>query len=248
MKVTTLSLLAGAGGALILTGTAPAEFAGVKVVQKPGGLEHGLVTLNVYAVFDRPDDEFIAVAGTPDNPLSIRVFGGDFFQHPQGATLTAPFLQFLPGNPPTLAYDTFVTIGTKTNDLFSTLDDVSTTPGLAFQDDRIETTNAAWFILPSGPGNGGLGAPNANGQVLLFQGSVSLKDNPNFTGMGGTMLLKYSTNEIAGIQVYVEFFVPAPAGGAIIAAGMLGHRRRRRLQEPPRCACGSARAPVPATG
>lgn len=228
MKVSKLSLLAGAGGMLILPGTASAGFVGIKAVNKKLPHDYGLFVWNVYAVFDRPDDELIAVAGTPDNPLSISSITGDFFQHPQGAPLTAPFLQFLPGNPPTLAYDTFVTIGTKTNDLFSTLDDVSTTTGLAFQNDRIETANGAWFIVPNGPGQGGLGAPNANGQVLFFQASLSFHTTLAF-GFQGTVLLQFTSNGVPGQQAYAEFYtLPGPGTGALMVAALLGRRRRRR--------------------
>ena len=139
MKIRNLSLLAGVGAPLILAGSASAGFVGVKVVAKSGGQAAGLFVCNVYAVFDRPDDEMIAVAGTPNNPLLIFVKQGKFYQDPQGASLTAPFLEFLPGASGILAYDTFLTIGTKTDSLFTTLDDVSTVPGTTFQNDHISS-------------------------------------------------------------------------------------------------------------
>ncbi len=219
----------GVGAPLILTGSAPAGFVGIKVVQKTEGLAFGLFVCNVYAVFDRPDDEFYKVGGTPDQPLNIFVLDGDFFQHPQGAPLTAPFLQFLPGTPPTLAYDTFVTIGTKVNDLFTTLDDVSTTPGLSFGPSSLSTTNGSWFILPSGPGHGGLGDPNTNGQVLV--GQFTIDKGSGATGIGGTMIVGFTSNGIPGVLAYVEFSHPIPAPGVIWLIGpavALGARRRRR--------------------
>ena len=134
MKAKTLSVLAGASAPLILTGSASAGFVGLKTVSKETGFIPGvgeLFVCNVYAVFDRPDDEMIAVAGTSSHLLNIFVKQGKFYQDPEGAPLTAPFLQFLPGASGALAYDSFITIGTKTDDLFSTLDDVSVTPGFA---------------------------------------------------------------------------------------------------------------------
>ncbi len=227
MKTKSLALLAGVGAPLILTDAASAGFVGVKAVSKENAF--GLWVCNIYAVFDRPDDELIAVAGTPDSPLHIFTKNGaPFFQHVQGAPLTAPFLQFLPGNPPDLAYDTFVTIGAKTDDLFSTLDNVSTAPGLAFGPSSMDTVNAAWFIVPSGPGNGGLGAPNANGQVLIGQFSVALTPD---AGVKGTVLLQFTSNSIPGQQAYVQFDHNVPAPGALALLGLgaaVGARRRRR--------------------
>ena len=62
MKMRNLSLLAGIGAPLLLAGSASAGFVGIKVVTKAGGQDAGLFVCNVYAVFDRPDDEFLAVA------------------------------------------------------------------------------------------------------------------------------------------------------------------------------------------
>ncbi len=230
MKAKTLSVLAGVSAPLILTGSVSAGFVGIKVVGKETGFIPGvgeLFVCNVYAVFDRPDDEMIAVAGTPNNPLNIFVKQGKWYQDPQG-TNTAPFLQFLPGTSGALAFDTFVTIGTKVDDLFSTLDDVSTTPGFPFGNSSLTATSStAWFILPSGPGNGGLGAPNANGQVLIFQGSF-IKDGIA-KGIAGQMLLSFTSNGVVGVQALGTFDHQIPTPGALPLLGLagLGTRRRR---------------------
>ncbi len=232
MKLSSRSVLAVVGVPIILAGSAQAGFLGVTVVAKeaPGT---GLIVCNVYAVFDRPNDEFIAVAGTFEGQaLSIEVVGGQFYQDAQGSVLTAPFLQFLPGTSGKLAYDTFVTIGTKVDDLFSTLDNVSTTPGFGFavgtnqtgnpnlNNGPLQTNSGSWFILPSGPGNGGLGAPNANGQVLLFQGSFEIASGA--TGIQGTMLLRFTSNGVPATQGYVSFshlIGPAQPSGCCFSDG-----------------------------
>ncbi len=228
MKAKTLSVLAGVTAPLILTGSVSAGFVGIQAVSKPNDV--GLFVCNVYAVFDRPDDELTAVVGTFNNPLNIFVKQGKFYQDPEGAPLTAPFLEFLPGASGILAYDTFVTIGTKTDSLFSTLDDVSVSPGLAFQNDSLSSQSSSWFIIPSGPGNGGLGQPNANGQVLIFQGSF-IKDGIA-KGIAGTMLLQFTSNGVGGVQQFVTFDHQIPAPGALALLGgaglLVGARRRRR--------------------
>ena len=232
MKAKTLSVLAGVSAPLILTGSVSAGFVGIKVVGKETGFIPGvgeLFVCNVYAVFDRPDDEMVAVAATVNNPLNIFVKQGKFYQDPEGNPLTAPTLEFLPGVSGALAYDTFFTIGTKTDSLFTTLDDVSTALGLFFENSSVFSQSTSWFILPSGPGNGGLGQPDANGQVLLFQGSF-IKD-VIAKGIAGVMLLGFTSNGVAGVQAYVTFDHQIPAPGVLPLlglAGLMGTRRRRR--------------------
>src|SRR5262245_48865768 len=103
MKVTNLSALAGAGGTLILAGSAHAAFAGVKVVLKPNATA---LTYNIYATFDqRPGDSVVAVAGTPLHPLNINVRGGTFYQNGFG-TDRAPSSLLFPLFP-SLQFDTF---------------------------------------------------------------------------------------------------------------------------------------------
>ena len=78
MKARKLAVLAAVGAPMILAGPASAGFVGLKVTTKVVAQELGLFVCNVYAVFDRPDDEMIAVAGTPLNPLNIFVKQGKF--------------------------------------------------------------------------------------------------------------------------------------------------------------------------
>ena len=75
--------------------------------------DHGLVVFNVFGMFSSPgQDKFLTVAGTPQFPMDLHVTGGGtFYQHPLGddkapnAIVVAAF--------PSLAYDTFVTIGVE---------------------------------------------------------------------------------------------------------------------------------------
>lgn len=114
----------------------------------------------------------------------------------------------LPGSSGALAFDTFLTIGTKTDDLFTTEDDVSTTPGLTFQSSSIISTSASWFHVPEGPGNGGIGAPDANGRVLFFRGSFV---NDGVTeGMLGQVLLQFTSDGVVGLQAVVFFDYQLP--------------------------------------
>ncbi len=110
MKATTLRTLVGVMTPLILTGSVQAGFAGLSTTSKPN--EFGLLVVNLYAEFDRPGEDFlIAVAGTANAPMLIQVIGGTFYQHPFGNDAPPPGV--LVDTYPSLAYDTFVTIGVK---------------------------------------------------------------------------------------------------------------------------------------
>ncbi len=112
MKIKNLSVLAGFGGSLILTGSATADYTGLKVVMKPN--EFGIFVANVYATFTGDaGDEIFAVAGTPMNPMRVTITNGTFYQHPAGSDL-APSKAMI-NIFPSLAYDSFVTIGKKTS-------------------------------------------------------------------------------------------------------------------------------------
>ncbi len=93
MKIQTLTVLAAVATPLIATGSAQAGFLGVKATSKPN--DFGLLVVNVYAMFDRPDpgdgsgDHMVAVAGTPNIPMNIQVIGGVFYNSPFGGN-TAP--------------------------------------------------------------------------------------------------------------------------------------------------------------
>lgn len=218
-------MLAGAGAPLVVIGPASAAFTGLEVTTEKAA---GLYVCSVYAVFDNPIDELTAVAGTPGSPLSIHVNGGGFYQDPDGSPLTAPLSMLLPGTSGRLAYDTFVTIGVRQDDVFSTLDNVLAV-GLAFAPDRLDALAGSWFILPSGPGLGGNGAPDAQGRVLVFQGSFA--DDGAATGLAGQMQLQFTADGLPGQSAYVSFDNQVPGPGSLVVlgmAGLMGARRRRK--------------------
>ncbi len=93
MKIQTFRVLAAVATPLIATGSASAGFLGVKATSKPN--DFGLLVVNVYAIFDRPDpgdgsgDFLTGVYGGPTAPLNIEVIGGVFYNSPFGGN-TAP--------------------------------------------------------------------------------------------------------------------------------------------------------------
>ncbi len=225
MKVKTMCLLAGAGAPLILSGSATAGFVGTKATSKPN--EFGLLVVNVYAVFDRPDpgdgsgDHMVAVAGTPNTPLNVKIEGGVFYNSPFGGD-SAPRAAFFPTFP-SLAFDTFVTIGKKT----SSGDTLTITPGfpLGITGSSLTGTTFGWAVIPTAPQGDPFNAKHSfpgNGQILIAQFSTL-----EGTAISGTLLIRYVGNGQSG-QNIVSFSIPTPGTLAVMGvAGLIGRRRRR---------------------
>ena len=223
MKATTLRMLVGVTAPLILTGSVQAGFTGISTTAKPNAF--GLLTVNVYAEFDRPgEDHMLAVAGTPFSPLTIEVIGGTFYQHSFGSD-RPPLDAF--GEFPSLYFDTFVTIGVKRWPNFQPDDQmVLTTLWPGFGASTLVTSDAGWTVTPLDPQGNPFDAVNSfpgDGRVLIGQFSTVMG-----TAISGTMLLQYVSNGISGGSFVSFFHVPAPGALWLLGAmGLLGSRRRR---------------------
>ena len=158
MKLKTLSVLAGLGGTLIVCDPVAGEFLGFEIsgVQS----QFGINVCTFSAFFDNPDDRLLAVAGTASAPLMVDfISGGTFYQHVFGGD-TAP-LQALIDLFPSLADDTFVTIGVEVDD---GTDATWLTPGWpGFGAMALGGPNQAWFVTP----DDAQAAPDPTGRVLL---------------------------------------------------------------------------------
>ncbi len=226
MKTRTLSLLAGVGAPLIATASASAGFVGIKVVGKANNF--GLLVCNVYAEFDRPgEDLFLAAAGTANTPMLIQVIGGTFYNHAFGTD--RPPITGLLAAFPSLAFDSFVTIGVKqVGPNGQPADSMTITPGFpGVIGTALSTNESGWALTPDEPAADPFNPDFAagNGNVLIGQFSTA-----NGSAISGTMLLQFTSNGQAGAQAVVSFFhVPTPGALALLgAAGLVGARRRRR--------------------
>ena len=226
MKMKTLSMLAGVGAPLIATATASAGFVGINVVAKENAF--GLIVCNVYAEFDRPgEDLFSAAAGTAGAPMLIQVIGGSFYNHAFGTD--RPPLTTLVAAFPSLAFDSFVTIGVKQVGPNGQPADLMTiTPGFpGVTGTSLSTSESGWAITPDQPSADPFNPDfvAGNGSVLIGQFATA-----NGSAISGTLLLQFTSNGQAGAQAVVSFFhVPTPGALALLgAAGLVGARRRRR--------------------
>ena len=225
MKIKTLSVLAGVGVPLILSAHASAGFLGIRAVGKPN--EFGLIVCNVYAMFDRPgQDLFTKIAGTALSPMLIQVEGGGTFYNHNFGSDTAPGSALVAAFP-SLAFDTFVTIGIKQTGLVD--DALVITPGFpaGITGTQLFTDQSGWAVTPIDPQSDPFN-PNyvaGNGEVLIAQFATA-----DGTGFSGTMLVGGVSNG-ASFQAVVSFVHVVPTPGAIAllgTAGLLGVRRRRR--------------------
>ncbi|MHC4827610.1 MAG: hypothetical protein ACYTEY_13720, partial [Planctomycetota bacterium] len=176
MKLRTLSVLAGVGVPLILTRSLEAGFTGVTVTGKPNPF--GLFVCNVYAEFDNPGGDWMAaVAGIPAAPMSITVVGGSFWNHPTFGGDTAPDSAWF-GLYPSLAYDTFVTIGVKaTGPLGQPVDNLELiNMPLPIAGTSIQSSSAAWALFPFEPQGNPFDPINSyagDGRILIGQFSTA---------------------------------------------------------------------------
>jgi MYXO-CTERM domain-containing protein len=227
MKMKTLSVLAGVSAPLIMTATAHAKFVGIPEPVKKDN-PFGLWVVNVYAEFDNPGNDFmLAVAGTPANPLSITVIGGSFWNSPAGGD-TAP-TTFLTGLVPTLAYDSFYTIGMKA--VPAGVVDATTVVNIpVLQGTSIATTNGSWAAVPPiAPQTNPFDPINSfpgNGLILIGQFTIPT----SATGIVGSFLLDYVSDGVvtASAEGFQHPFPMPGALGLFGLAGLLSTRRRHR--------------------
>ena len=198
VKIKTLAVLAGMSAPLIVGGSASGGFVGIETASKPN--EFGIFTVNVYAVFDRHGEDLMSVvAGTPLNPLTIEVIGGTFYQHqfgtdrPPSGNLVDVF--------PSLAYDTFVTIAVKCvgDPPCQPIDNMAITASFpGFGPSVLMTSHEGWAITPIEPAADPFNPDFFAGDGRVLIGQFSTVDG---SGIEGTMLLQYTSNNVFGQSV-----------------------------------------------
>jgi hypothetical protein len=227
MKMKTLSVLAGISAPLIATAGAEAGFVGIVVNEKPNAF--GLFVCNVYAEFDAAGDAMQAVAGTPGAPLSVTVVGGSFWNQPTFGGDLAPNSALF-GLFPSLAYDTFVTIGVKATGPLGQPANGTTLVNYPqpIAGTSTATSNGSWAILgplPQGDPFDPINSYPGNGLLLIGQFSTA-----NGTGIQGSFLMQYVSDGVvtASVESFAHFIPTPGALGLLGAAGLIGCRRRRR--------------------
>ncbi len=214
MNNKTLSLTIAAG--TMIAGSAMADYAGLDYDAINNG--DGTWTAMIYATFTAETDELDAVFGDADNFLSISA-SSSFYQHALGS-YKAPMAALLPLYP-SLAMDSYVTIG-RTSDADNNMLDI----GINWDDFEdnggpISTDNGTWFATPDDP------------QVLAGADLRVLVGNFTMYGLDshvfGVMNLQGKEGDFETFQARDQFFdYTLPAPGALALLGLAGVTARRR--------------------
>lgn len=137
----------------------------------------GFTTYRLFAELDQPEDQLLAVFGDSDNEMSIQSTSS-FWQHPVGALTGDGIQSALLATFPSLAYDSYVTIGATEFIAGNGQVELAESPNAGDQwlpsflaGGNIEinsVTGGGWFVVPGGaPFPNTL--PDDSGRVLLGQ-------------------------------------------------------------------------------
>ena len=207
-----LGLTAGVGS-LILSGSATADFQGISWTSTSSAYgDTYLIYVDVEA-----GDQLNAVYGDDVNALSIDSNGG-FYQNTWGGAVSTAINAGLIDVFPSLAYDSWVTIG-----LSDQVGNAMLNIGIDFTEfalgGAITTDNGSWFATPAD-----LQVYEIDGRVLIGQFTVDgdIEGTINIQGKNADL-----TNwQERGIS-FSSAVIPAPGAIALLGLAGLASRRRR---------------------
>ena len=224
MKIRSAMLVGGCFAPLILAAPASAAFTGLSTEARTNGF--GLTVVSLYADFDQVGDMLVAVAATPASPLNISVIDGTFYQHAFGSD-RAP-IDALVAMFPSLAYDTFVTIGVELLGPTGQAQDLSFTTPLwpGFGPSSLTTISEGWLVLPGSPQADPFNPDYRAGDGRTLIAQLTTADGKGFEG---SMLVQSMSGPIPALA-YASFkhVVPTPGTLALLGLAGLATRRRRR--------------------
>jgi hypothetical protein len=218
MKKSTLSLTIVAGS--LIASSAMADYTGLTSVNVDNG--DGTWTAQIYANFSAATDELDAVFGDAQNALSIST-SGSFYQNALGGATSTSINPALIPLFPSLALDSWVTIG-----LSDQTDNALLNIGIDFSGfeagGSIITDNGSWFATPDDP------------QVLAGDDLRVLVGQFTMMGMddnvSGVLNLQGKAGDFETFQARDQAFdfsmVPAPGALALLGLAGVTSRRRRK--------------------
>jgi hypothetical protein len=217
MKKSTLSLTIVAGS--LIASSAMADYTGLTSVNVDNG--DGTWTAQIYANFSAATDELDAVFGDAQNALSIST-SGSFYQNALGGATSTSINPALIPLFPSLALDSWVTIG-----LSDQTDNALLNIGIDFSGfeagGSISTDNGSWFATPDDPQV----LAGADLRVLVGQFTMMGMDD----NVSGVLNLQGKAGDFETFQARDQAFdfsmVPAPGALALLGLAGVASRRRR---------------------
>jgi len=214
----TLSLTIAAG--TLIAGSAMADYTGLTFEGVDNG--DGTWTARIYANFSAATDELDAVFGDAQDSLSISSSGG-FYQNALGGATSLSINPALIPLFPSLAFDSWVTIG---------LEDMTgnnmLTIGIDYTDfeagGSIMTDNGSWFATP----DDAQVLAGADLRVMVGQFTMYGLDS----NVSGVLNLQGKVGDFETFQARGQAFdfslIPAPGALALLGlAGVVSRRRRK---------------------
>ena len=213
----TLSLTIAAG--TLIAGSAMADYTGLTFEGVDNG--DGTWTARIYANFSAATDELDAVFGDAQDSLSISSSGG-FYQNALGGATSLSINPALIPLFPSLAFDSWVTIGledmTGNNMLNIGIDFSSFEAG-----GSIATDNGSWFATPDDPQVlAGADLRVMVGQFTMFGLDSHVSGVLNLQGKAGDFVTFQARDQI------FDFALPAPGALALLGLAGIASRRRRK--------------------
>jgi hypothetical protein len=218
MKKSTLSLTIVAGS--LIASSAMADYTGLTSVNVDNG--DGTWTAQIYANFSAATDEVDAVFGDAQNALSIST-SGSFYQNALGGATSTSINPALIPLFPSLALDSWVTIG-----LSDSTGNALLSIGTDFTDfeagGSILTDNGSWFATPDDPQVlAGDDLRVLVGQFTMYGLDSNVSGILNIQGKSGD----FETFQ-ARDQAFDFSMVPAPGALALLGLAGVASRRRRK--------------------
>ncbi len=210
MKNTSIFALAAGMGSMILASSASADVAASMVSMGDNAQGH---TYRLYITGLADGDRIDAVYGNAGSVLDI---SGNFYENAFGGSTSMDINPALLAVFPSLANDSWVTIG-LTDNVGNALNNI----GMNFDAGSYNTDNGSWFVTPD----------DAQGEAV--DGSVLIGQ---FTVVGGTGVVSDDFSSavvnvqgtIGGAVVQHEGLNAIPAPGALALLGVAGLAARRR--------------------
>ena len=241
MNVKKASVFSGSVMALLIAGTASADFSGMAWEEVDnGGLVPDGRTYRLVAVMNQ-GDRLDAVAGNQEQDLRL-TSTGSFYQNSFGGAYSTDINAAFFSIAPSLEFDSFVTIGRTTN-TDNGMNKVGLDTAVASFElgGSLEANNGTWFVTPDlsqGEAIEYNTLKDANGNsigtaygVLIAQVTVLNQDPLSAGTFSGKLQGKLANGD--GWTADVNDFVygsevPAPGALALLGlAGLAGRRRRR---------------------